>query len=187
MESITQPSVGRNHYDAFFVFALSACPQALSTQTLAHTGVHPNPVDFTPFFMAMSLSVAIHPKAMFISRRIHPRPRGVERPRQQECMSQPTAPTGRSFALTCRPLGSERRRLHLHGSRDPVRTNDPRSVRPNPTGNYLSWIGATASNGKPILYHSLDGESWSRILSLPAGLGWRDALGSKSACRTRGL
>ena len=46
----------------------------------------------------------------------------------------------------------------------------------HPTGNHLSWIGATASNGKPILYHSLDGENWSRILSLPAGLGWRGML-----------
>lgn len=46
----------------------------------------------------------------------------------------------------------------------------------HPSRNHLSWIGATASNGKPILYHSTDGATWERILTLPAGLGWRGML-----------
>ena len=46
----------------------------------------------------------------------------------------------------------------------------------HPTGNYLSWIGATASNGKPILYFSNNGSTWTRVLTLPPGLGWRGML-----------
>ena len=43
----------------------------------------------------------------------------------------------------------------------------------DPVGHFLRWVGATASNGKPVLFHSTDGEAWTRVLELPPGIGWR--------------
>ncbi|MEC8052899.1 MAG: hypothetical protein VX210_19045 [Myxococcota bacterium] len=150
----------------------------LSTQTLAHTGVPSEPSGLHPIFHGDELVGGYTSKGYvhFPSNTSTPTWRRAPATTGMYVAAYGT-PTGRSYALTSAGLWevSDGGCTYTEAETQFGPMTLVQSAF-NPTGNYLSWIGATASNGKPILYHSLDGESWNRILSLPAGLGWRGML-----------
>jgi len=86
-------------------------------------------------------------------------------------------PDGRSFALTTAGLW-EVKEGGCEYSEAETQFGPMTLVQSafHPSDNHLSWIGATASNGKPILYFSENGNDWTRVLNLPPGLGWRGLL-----------
>ena len=153
----------------------------LSTQTLAHTGVPSEPSGLHPIFHGDELVGGYTSKGYvhFPSNAATPTWRRAPATTGMYVAAYGT-PAGRSFALTSAGLWevSDGGCTYTEAETQFGPMTLVQSAF-NPTGNYLSWIGATASNGKPILYHSLDGESWNRILSLPAGLGWRGCSGKQ--------
>ena len=160
------------------LFLLSLFALGLSTQTLAHTGVPSEPSGLHPIFHGNELVggytskgyVHFPPNAAAPTWRRAPATTGMY-------VAAYGTPSGRSFALTSAGLWefSDGGCTYTEAETQFGPMTLVQSAF-HPTGNYLSWIGATASNGKPVLYHSVDGENWTRILALPAGLGWRGML-----------
>ena len=127
-------SVGRNHYDAFLLSLLAT--RTLDSDPLP---VPSKPSGLHPIFHGDELVVAIHPKAISISvEYIHAH------------VASSAATTGMYVAaygtyraqlrLTLPPLGSERRRLHLHRAETQFGPMTLVQSAFNPTGNYLSWL-----------------------------------------------